>query len=85
MAKYKIQFRKSVRKEFEKIAKIDQARILKKLQVLSTDPRPSGCKKLSGQDRYRIRQGNYRILYELQDDVLIVMIVKIGNCRDVYD
>lgn len=84
MAKFKIAFRKSTQKDLRAIQRPDQIRILQKIETLADDPRPYGCKKLSGQERYRIRQGNFRILYEIQDKKLIVTVVKIGNRRDVY-
>ena len=84
MASYRIEFRKSVEKELKSIPKKDQIRILRRIALLRDDPRPSGCKKLSGQERYRLRQGNYRILYEIRDDKLVITVVKIGDRRDVY-
>ncbi|MEM7146844.1 MAG: type II toxin-antitoxin system RelE/ParE family toxin [Verrucomicrobiota bacterium] len=84
MATYKVEFRKSVEKELRSISKKDQIRILQRISELAEEPRPSGCKKLSGQERYRLRQGNYRILYEIEDDRLIVTVVKVGDRRDVY-
>tara|TARA_R110002096_G_scaffold92332_7_gene208765 strand:- start:1343 stop:1600 length:258 start_codon:yes stop_codon:yes gene_type:complete len=85
MDKYRIEFRKSVEKDLKLIPKQDQIRILQRIATLSEEPRPSGCKKLSGQERYRLRQGNYRILYEIEDARLIVTLVKVGNRRDIYD
>jgi mRNA interferase RelE/StbE len=84
MANYSVVFRKSVEKELKQIPAKDQIRILKRIASLASDPRPQGSKKLSGQERYRLRQGNYRILYEIQDTKLIVTVVKVGNRRDVY-
>ena len=84
MARYKIVFRKSVEKDLKAIPKKDQVRILQRIAQLAEDPRPPACKKLSGQERYRIRQGIYRVLYEIEDDQLIVTVVKVGNRRDVY-
>ena len=84
MGSFEIVFRSSVEKELKKIPKQDQIRILRRIQQLADDPRPDGCKKLSGQERYRIRQGDYRILYEIEDQRLIVVIVRIGHRRDVY-
>lgn len=55
-----------------------------RIQALADDPRPVGAEKLSGQERYRIRQGDYRILYEIEDQILRIMVVKIGHRRDVY-
>jgi mRNA interferase RelE/StbE len=84
MAKYNIVFRKSVAKDLKAIPKKDQVRILQRIAQLAEDPRPPACKRLSGQQRYRIRQGIYRVLYEIEDDQLIVTVVKVGNRRDVY-
>ncbi|MGC6426352.1 MAG: type II toxin-antitoxin system RelE family toxin [Akkermansiaceae bacterium] len=85
MEKYSLEIRKSVEKDLKRISRQDQIRILTKIVALVEDPRPPGCKKLSGQERYRLRQGNYRILYEIRDERLIVTVVKVGNRRDVYD
>ena len=84
MAAYKVFFRKSVRKDLESIPKRDLKRILDEIASLATEPRPHGCEKLSGQQRYRIRQGRYRIVYGIEDDKLIVWIVKVGHRKDVY-
>ena len=62
----------------------DRRRITTKIQALAGNPRPAGCEKLSGHDKYRIRQGNYRILYTIEDDVRVVTVIKIGDRRDVY-
>ena len=84
MARYRLVVRKSVSKDLNGIPKRDVRRILAALESLADDPRPSRTKKLSGQERYRLRQGNYRILYEIEDDRLIVCVVRVGNRRDVY-
>lgn len=84
MASYELRFRASVAKDLRSISKRNVARILKRIESLSEDPRPPGCEKLSGQQRYRVRQGNYRIIYEIQDDVLVVTIVTVGHRRNVY-
>lgn len=85
MAKYEIVFKRSVYKDLRPIPKADVKRILQKINSLVDDPRGSGCEKLSGQERYRIRQGVYRIVYEIEDDRLIVTVVKIGHRGEVYD
>jgi mRNA interferase RelE/StbE len=84
MAGYKIFFRKSVWKDFESIPKKELNRILEKINSLSENPRPSGSQKLSGQERYRARQGRYRILYSIQDKELTVWVVKVGHRKNVY-
>jgi len=70
MAVYNIFFKKSVWKDFEGITKKDLKRILNRIETLAKDPRPPGCEKLTGQERYRVRQGRYRIVYSIQDKEL---------------
>jgi mRNA interferase RelE/StbE len=84
MAAYKIYFRESVEKDFAGIPKSDLKKILQRIKTLAEDPRPLGCEKLTGQDRYRVRQGRYRILYSIQDQELTVWVVKIGQRKDIY-
>ncbi len=84
MAVYSISFKDSVRKDLESIAKNDLQRIMDRIGNLAEDPRPIGCEKLSGQEKYRIRQGNYRIIYSIQDNELTVWVVKVGHRREVY-
>jgi mRNA interferase RelE/StbE len=84
MAAYRIYFRKSVLKDLDKIPKHDLKRIMSRIEALAEDPRPIGVEKISMQDRYRIRQGNYRIVYSIQDGELTIWIVKVGRRRDVY-
>ena len=84
MAKYRLVFKKSVAKDLRALPKKDVARILDCIQSLGDDPRPHGCEKLSGQERYRIRQGVYRIIYEIQDDALVVIMVKVGLRKEIY-
>jgi mRNA interferase RelE/StbE len=83
MAAYKIFFKKSVQKDFNSIPKKDLKKILDRIEALAEDPRPPGCEKLTGQQRYRLRQGQYRILYSIQDDELTVWVVKIGHRKDI--
>lgn len=84
MARYKLEFKASVAKDLRPIPKADVARILQRIENLQDDPRPPGSEKLSGRERYRIRQGIYRIIYEVIDDHLIVTVVKLRHRRDVY-
>ena len=84
MGKYRLVFKKSVAKDLRGIPKKDVARILKCFDSLAEDPRGTGCEKLSGQERYRVRQGAYRIIYEIQDDVLVVVVVTVGHRKEVY-
>jgi mRNA interferase RelE/StbE len=84
MAAYKIFFRKSVEKDFSLIPKKDLKKILDRIKALTEDPRPRGREKLTGRQRYRLRQGRYRILYSIQDDDLTVWVVKVGHRKDIY-
>ncbi len=84
MAQYSIQFKASVRKDLRKIPKKDVLKILTKIESLADNPLPPQAEKLSGDDKYRIRQGNYRILYQIEDDILLITVVKVGHRRDVY-
>ena len=85
MEKYKVLIKPSARKELLAIStKKDRQRIVRKIEALAEHPRPSGCEKLSGYDRYRIRQGRYRIVYAVEDDELVVFVIKIGHRRDIY-
>ena len=84
MASYELLIKRSARKELEALPSKDRARIVTRIHTLAHNPRPSKCEKLSGQERYRIRQGDYRVLYEVDDGQLMVTIVKIGHRGDVY-
>ena len=84
MASYRLVIRRSAGKEIEALPPKDRRRVVTKIQGLAANPRPAGCEKLSGAEKYRLRQGDYRILYEIVDLELIVTVVKVGNRRDVY-
>ena len=84
MAGYRVFFRRSVGKDFTSISKKDVKRILNRIEMLEEDPRPPGCEKLTGQERYRLRQGRYRIVYSIPDDELTVWVVKVGHRKDIY-
>ena len=84
MANYKIFIKPSAAKELIRLPKKDVQRITSQIQSLSKEPRPFGCEKLSAQERYRIRQGNYRIVYSIEDDKLIVYVIKIAHRSEVY-
>lgn len=85
MGRYKVRIKKSALKELEAIAsKKDRRRIVSRIEALAIDPRPDGAVKLSGFDRYRLRQGRYRILYMFRDRELIVYVVKIADRKGVY-
>lgn len=84
MAKYKITFKKSVAKDLRVIPKNDIQKILIKIDSLTDNPRGEGCIKLSGKENYRVRQGLYRIIYEIKDGLLVVNVVKVAHRSHVY-
>jgi mRNA interferase RelE/StbE len=84
MASYEVRFRKSVGKDLDPLPKRDVQRIVAAIAELADDPRPPQSRKLSGAEKYRLRCGVYRVLYEIQDDFLIVCVVKVGHRREVY-
>ena len=84
MAKYSLAFKKSVAKDLRNIPRKDVKRILECIERLCEDPRAEGCIKLSGQECYRVRQGLYRIIYEIQDSRLIILVVKVTHPGIVY-
>jgi mRNA interferase RelE/StbE len=84
MAAYKIFFKKSVEKDFKAIPRNELGKIINRIEDLANDPRPQGCEKLTGQERYRIRQGRYRIVYSIHDIKLTVWVVKVGHRKDIY-
>jgi len=84
VASYKLFIKPSAAKELEVLPKKDRQRIVTRIRSLSVEPRPSGREKLSGHDLYRVRQGNYRVLYTVQDADLAVVIIAIGHRREVY-
>ena len=84
MAEYDILFKESVWKDLKKIPKRELKKILSRIGKLGNDPRPVGFEKLTGEELYRIRQGNYRIVYSIQDNELTVWVIKVGHRKDVY-
>ena len=84
MARYELRVRPSVAKDLRGIPKADLTRILARIESLRDDPRPPGAEKLSAQERYRIRQGSYRIIYGIEEAQVVVEIVKVGHRREVY-
>ncbi len=84
MASYRLHIKPSAAKELEAIPLKDRNRLVTKIRRLAKEPRPPGCEKLSGQEKFRVRQGNYRILYSVDDSESVVVIVKVGHRGDVY-
>ena len=81
---YSVLIKKSAERDLRKIPKADLQRITQRIKDLATSPRPSGNEKLAGQDSYRIRQGDYRIVYTVDDNQRLIEIIKIGHHREVY-
>jgi mRNA interferase RelE/StbE len=84
VAKFELAFKESVSKDLKYIPKQDVQRIIERINLLRDDPLPAGSVKLSGKECYRIRQGNYRIIYEIQDSQLVIIVIKVGHRREVY-
>ena len=84
MASYRIVLRRSAEKDLEALPQKDRRRVVARIALLAVEPRPHDCKRLSGEEKYRLRQGDYRILYEIVDADLIVTVVKVAHRRAVY-
>ena len=84
MAFYKLLIKPAAVKELETIPEKDRQRIVYRIQGLAENPRPRGCEKLSDQDKYRLRQGKYRILYQIHDEEVIVVVVRVAKRGEVY-
>lgn len=84
MARYSIRIKRSAAKEIERLPLPDRARVIERIGRLALDPRPPGVEKLSDAEKYRIRQGDYRIVYEIVDRELVVTVVRVGHRGDVY-
>jgi mRNA interferase RelE/StbE len=83
-ASYSIRLRREAEKELRKVPELDLQRIVRKITALGSEPRPVGSQKLSTLERYRIRQGDWRIVYEIEDQARLITVVKIGHRREVY-
>jgi mRNA interferase RelE/StbE len=81
---YRLEVKRTAAKEIADLPKADCRRVVAKIQLLARDPRPHGCEKLSGAEKYRVRQGDYRILYQIDDPAKSVTVVKIGHRREIY-
>jgi mRNA interferase RelE/StbE len=84
MAKYSVLINSKVQKQLEKVPEPYYSNIKKAILDLANNPRPNGYKKLKGRPEYRIREGNYRVIYDIHDDVLNVLIIKVGHRKDIY-
>jgi len=81
---YSIEIKRSAAREIEALPLRDRRLVVERIGRLADDPRPHGCEKLAGGERYRVRQGDYRIVYSVEDARLVVWVVKVGHRRDVY-
>ena len=85
MASYRLFIKRSAARELESVgSKKDRRRLVARIRSLADDPRPPGCQKLSGAEKYRVRQGRYRIVYSIEDDRLVVIVVRVAHRRQVY-
>ena len=85
MATYRIEVSATAERQLRKLPRADQIRVLRVIQALSTDPRPPGCRKLAGTgDVFRVRIGRYRVLYAVEDRRLVIIVLKVGDRKDVY-
>jgi mRNA interferase RelE/StbE len=81
---YAVEILRTAQKQLAKIDRQAQGPIIDSIRTLATDPRPSGCKKLFGRPAWRIRVGDYRVIYEIHDQELVIVVVTLGNRKDVY-
>jgi mRNA interferase RelE/StbE len=85
VANYRIEISSSAEKSLKKIPKKDINKIIESIQILAINPYPDGCRKLAGEENaFRIRQGHYRIIYEVEGKKLLILILKIGHRKDIY-
>jgi len=81
---YSVHLKRSATKEIEALPRKDRARIIERIRILSDDPRPAGSTKLSGREAHRVRQGEYRIVYTVDDEDRVVMVTVVAHRRDAY-
>jgi mRNA interferase RelE/StbE len=85
MARYRIEVSATAERQIRKLPRADQIRVIRVIQALATDPRPAGCRKLSGHDDvFRVRIGRYRILYSIEDRRVVIVVLKVGDRKDIY-
>ena len=83
-ASYRLRIKRSAEKELRRVPKADLRRVVERMERLATEPRPPGCEKLFAENVYRVRQGDYRILYSVDDEEGAIGVIKIGHRREVY-
>jgi mRNA interferase RelE/StbE len=82
---FKLLYKSSVKKELRKLAQADRIAIVQKIELLRIEPHPEGSAKLKGsRDLFRIRHGDYRVIYQIKKDVLVIIIIRVGHRRDIY-
>jgi len=81
---YSVLIKRSAAKELEEVPRKDREKLVTKIRGLAVDPRPQGSEKLTGDDRYRIRHGDYRVVYEVDDTSVIVLVVRVAHRREIY-
>ncbi len=84
LANYRLLVKPSAAKELEVLPKKDRLRVVRRIQALAENPRPPGCEKLTAEEKCRVRQGPYRIVYAVSDSERSVLVVKVGHRKDVY-
>ena len=83
---YRIEVTPRARKDLKALPKRERQRVAEQIDILKTDPRPTGCKKLKGrEDFYRIRVGNYRVVYQIENEILLILIVRVGDRKEIYE
>jgi mRNA interferase RelE/StbE len=82
---YQIELTKTAAKQLDKLPDTIAFLLIDMIQTLAENPRPNGCKKLKGRTAYRIRQGDYRIIYDIYDEILVVDVIAVGHRKDIYD
>jgi mRNA interferase RelE/StbE len=85
MQRYKISLTKTAQKQLDKLPNSVAMPIIEAIEKLATNPRPSGCKKLKGRDGYRIRKGDYRIIYDIYDEELVIDVIALGHRKEIYE
>jgi mRNA interferase RelE/StbE len=85
MTRYRIEVSGTADRQIRTLPRADQLRVIRVIQALATDPRPPGCRKLSGyNDVFRVRIGRLRVLYTIEDRRLVIIVLKVGHRKDVY-
>ena len=85
MASYRVEVSATAERQIRRLARQDQMRVLRAVSALASEPRPRGCRKLRGyEDVFRIRVGALRVLYSVEDELVVVIVLKVGQRKDIY-